>query len=844
VKSATGKVLPYVVAVGPGGTGVIVSEDGLVLSQAHVTHGAWVLNLAESDKKGNERGRTIKVYLHDGSEVIADVLGRDVLYDLSVVKLRKPGPYPHATLSETLPEPGGWLLKIGYPLNLGYRKGRPPEVRLGKLLYRAETTFLTDCLLNGGDSGGPYFDLDGGLVGILKSARPIEGLPFPDNLVMKTGGWWWHATPAKLIRARLEAMTRGEVLRATPAEVSKYQKPIRAGELLAEDRRTQGAKTLEDFREAAKAARGSVVEVLDGDATASLGTVVDADGLVLTKASELPDGARCRLADARVLAARVVGVDPAYDLALLRVPANGLKPIEWAANADTPVGTLVAAAGAGPLPVKVGMVSLPVQEFGGPFAKAVPRRSSRVLPPAVLGSGVPGRGYWVEFAEGDAAAAGVRPGDLLISVAGVPVRAHEDVVACVEGRRGGDRVPVHLIRSGKSINLTLPLKTDSTAERPGGVEAVLYSRHRAKPPVALPVALPVVTNECGGPLVGLDGKALGLVLGRPEITFALVLPAERVVARLKDLKEGRPIATFPTGPPKGKPVAATAEEILGKLKERTDRYNSLLVEYDVTTEADVDPRLLLAWQLNVGRDFRERHRVAFRGPKLLTEVTSPKVFALLAPMFEVSPDPAAPADVSRQVETARRADAEKSKAGRVDHRFRYSGGTVRRSLFDGKNMSLAPFFYGPTDYLANVGLRPLNPKPGDAAAEQAWRLPGNFARLPGCRVRPAEEAVDGAGCVVLEVPLAQGTETVWLDSALGYAPRKWEVRDGDRLVWRRSNKEFREFAPGCWLPLEADQAVGPPAWASLGSLSQPAYTRHMALRYARVNDVPDSVFAK
>ena len=91
------------------------------------------------------------------------------------------------------------------------------------------------------------------------------------------------------------------------------------------------------------------------------------------------------------------------------------------------------------------------------------------------------------------------------------------------------------------------------------------------------------------------------------------------------------------------------------------------------------------------------------------------------------------------------------------------------------------------------------------AEEQAWRLPGNFARLPHCRVRPNEEQVDGAGCVVLEVPLEEGTETIWLDPGLGYSPRKWEVRVGNRLVWRRTNKDFREFAPGCWLPLEADR---------------------------------------
>jgi hypothetical protein len=73
--------------------------------------------------------------------------------------------------------------------------------------------------------------------------------------------------------------------------------------------------------------RDSVVEVLDGNETAALGAIVDADGSVLTKASEVPDGARCRLADGRVVAAEVVGVDPAYDLALLRLPASGLRPV-------------------------------------------------------------------------------------------------------------------------------------------------------------------------------------------------------------------------------------------------------------------------------------------------------------------------------------------------------------------------------------------------------------------------------------------------------------------------------------------------------------------------------------
>ena len=73
--------------------------------------------------------------------------------------------------------------------------------------------------------------------------------------------------------------------------------------------------------------------------------------------------------------------------------------------------------------------------------------------------------------------------------------------------------------------------------------------------------------------------------------------------RLKDLKQGRPLGALPpraitvSKSPAPKSVTATPEEVITKLKERTDRYRSLLVEYDITTEADVDPQLLVAWQL-------------------------------------------------------------------------------------------------------------------------------------------------------------------------------------------------------------------------------------------------------
>jgi hypothetical protein len=285
----------------------------------------------------------------------------------------------------------------------------------------------------------------------------------------------------------------------------------------------------------------------------------------------------------------------------------------------------------------------------------------------------------------------------------------------------------------------------------------------------------------------------------------------------------------------------------------------------MTTEADVDPQLLLAWQLFDFRDYHERHRIAFLGPKRLTEITVPRVSAYVAPAYAVSPDPAAPKDVSERLAKAQSEAAQARDRGLIHWHllsYRQSSG-MRRFVFESKTVESQSVngdedrfdgFLGPTDYLANIGLRPINPESsfdptlrtrnGTLAEQQAWQLPGNFARLPHCRVRPNEEQVDGAGCVVLEVPLEEGTETIWLDPGLGYSPRKWEVRAGNRLVWLRTSKDFREFAAGCWLPLEATASFGPPAWTSLVPPDQSVYTQRMSLRYARVNDVPEGIFTK
>ncbi len=848
-REAVRKASPAVVAVN-GASGVIVSAEGLILSQHHVTHA-----------RGEKPGQKVTVVLPDGTKAEAELLGADPVYDLSALRLTKPGPHPHAPLAAAAPGLGDAVLKLGYLRDS--KRGRPAVVRLGRVLCRSGDTLVTDCPTTGGDSGGPYVDLDGRVVGIIRSSVVPNAITDQGGGLRVRGVQPYSVTPSTFIRTRLAALSRGETAGAAEwdklrAEVVGLKAPV-----LEADRWAQGRASRAAFSAAAAATRDGVAEVLDGDLPVALGTVVDAAGLIVTAASEVPDGARCRLPGGRVAEAAVVGVNPAYNLALLRVEARGLKPVAWAGETAAPAGTLLAAPGPGGVALAVGVVSVPRRDVPGPHPGTIDRRRPPAGPPELIGSAVQGRGYWVEYAEGNAAAAGVRPGDLVLSVGAAPVRSHQDLLGCVAGHPAGARVPVRVLRDGRAVELTLAL-------RPEQLQSWASARTVA-PPTAFDHDLPLTAAECGGPVVALDGKAVGVTVARVGQHGCVAVPADRVAALLADLKAGRPLPALPPAPappkggPAGKPVKATVEDVKARLRERGDRFRSLLVEYEVTTEAHADPRQLVAWQLEPVRDVTSRCLVAFAGPKRLTDISYPRLRVFPYPADRVAPDPAAPAAVAARHREAGRAAAASRGSGSLDHLLAWIPRPFRnRCLYDGEALyfnvitqdakvrGTPEYFYGPTDYLSNLGLRPVDPQPGakGRAAQEAHRFPGNFARYEAARVRPAEELVDGAACVVVEGEYADRVdgkrvrvvEALWLDPALGYAPRKWEARAAGRLLWRRANADFREFAPGCWLPLESAWSVGAPLWATTDLRDGPALSHNMRLRWARVNDVPGSVF--
>ncbi|MFO0985645.1 MAG: Do family serine endopeptidase, partial [Planctomycetota bacterium] len=135
------------------GSGVIVSEDGYVLTNSHVA--------GDADR--------LSVQLHDGSTHVAKLVGKDDATDLAVIKIDASG-LPVATFGDsTKLEPGQWVLALGAPFGLSdtLTVGVVSATRRGNVnLARFEDFIQTDAAINPGNSGGPLIDLEGKVVGI------------------------------------------------------------------------------------------------------------------------------------------------------------------------------------------------------------------------------------------------------------------------------------------------------------------------------------------------------------------------------------------------------------------------------------------------------------------------------------------------------------------------------------------------------------------------------------------------------------------------------------------------------------------------------------------------------
>jgi len=107
----------------------------------------------------------VTLILHDGRRIKGKTLGGNRGIDSGLIQITDKGEFPHVEMGKSSElKKGQWVIATGNPG--GFRTGRTPPVRLGRVLENNRGLIRTDCTLVGGDSGGPLFDMDGKVVGI------------------------------------------------------------------------------------------------------------------------------------------------------------------------------------------------------------------------------------------------------------------------------------------------------------------------------------------------------------------------------------------------------------------------------------------------------------------------------------------------------------------------------------------------------------------------------------------------------------------------------------------------------------------------------------------------------
>jgi S1-C subfamily serine protease len=292
-----------------------------------------------------------------------------------------------------------------------------------------------------------------------------------------------------------------------------------------------------------------VAAIFAGSTQVTLGTVMSADGDILTKASELPDGdLTCRLPDGSTLPAQRGAVDSAWDVALLKVKATKLAILPFAKSTDLghwtftpePTGTYAALG-------VIGVAEMPVYGTGiapRPTSKAYMGAFLVPVPPSVLKEMDLPAGVAVEVTPNTPAAkAGLQTGDIVVEIDGKPAKDPDGIMDLMLNKNPGDALAVRVARDKERLTYTVNL-----GSRPlgipgrGGLAEMLsgeVSRKAGPFPRVVQHDAVLAPKSMGGPVLDSDGNIVGMNIARADRTSTYAIPAKEladIYAHLKNQK--------------------------------------------------------------------------------------------------------------------------------------------------------------------------------------------------------------------------------------------------------------------------------------------------------------------
>ena len=369
------------------GSGFFISPDGYAVTNNHVVSGV----------------KTVEVTTDGGKTYTARVIGADERTDVALIKVDGRTDFPVAKFAERIPRVGDWVLAIGNPFGLGGTvtggivSARGRDIGAGPY----DDFIQIDAPVNQGNSGGPAFDVEGHVIGM------ITAIVSPSGGSVGIG----FAIPAETVKSVVaELREKGRVVRGWIGVQIQSITPEIAENLGLKEKRGALVAEPEHNGPASKAGieAGDIVTAVNGK------TIADSRELARTL-SAMPPGTAAKLTVLRKGQERTVSVT------LAELP-------ELHEAALTP--------GAGD-------------------------RSSGNIPQLGLTVTPKAEGLVVTEVDPDGAAAerGLKTGDVILDAGGKKIASAADLRGAVQAaEKGGKRTLLVRVRSGTTTRyVTLPV---------------------------------------------------------------------------------------------------------------------------------------------------------------------------------------------------------------------------------------------------------------------------------------------------------------------------------------------------------------------------------------------------
>jgi serine protease Do len=324
-------------------------------------------------------------------------------------------------------------------------------------------------------------------------------------------------------------------------------------------------KVLAAFRPAIASVTNSTVQILSDGERSALGMVVDKDGYILTKASELKGKVECQLIDGRRAEAKLIGKERTLDVAMLKVDWQDLQPVDWGDEKSVDRGSWIITPGLDKtLPLGIGVISAAPREIDR--AKGALGIQMREAPG--------GAGIDRVMPKSPAEKAGLLPGDVVTHVGEKEVSGLPDLQKTIFSYEPGDEVTLTIRRTSEvKVGEQTETKTETFESKItlGNFQQMIQgeraefqnslggqlSRRRAGFPLVLQHDTVLKPQDCGGPLVNIDGKVVGVNIARAGRVETYALAASVVKAIIEDMKAGK-YAPMNAAIVEAKPADATA----------------------------------------------------------------------------------------------------------------------------------------------------------------------------------------------------------------------------------------------------------------------------------------------